>query len=116
MSTQMETIIQEIGHVTTSFDKSGKLIGAEFWPSIKAVADDALMDQFNKLTIHQALPIRIRQAGEALISRFFSNATNIELADQEKYFIDSEVVKCDKYRNGVVKSCSVKYFLRSRRA
>lgn len=104
----------EIGFVSTNFNSGGAIIGAEFRPSITAVADDNLLQQFNEIQITTPLPIRIRQAGEALIARFFSNATNIELADQEKYFIDSEVVRCSKHRNGIVKHCLVKYFLRSR--
>lgn len=112
MSTVQDTI--EIGHVSTNFNSGGAIIGAEFWPSIKAVADENLLHQFNEIKVSKPLPIRIRQAGEALIAKFFTNTTNIELADHEKYFIDSEVIKCDRYRNGAVKHCLVKYFLRSR--
>ena len=104
----------EIGYVSTNFDSGGAIVAAEFRPSITAVADEQLLHQFNEIQVRNPLPIRIRQAGEALIARFFSNATNIELADQEKYFIDSEVIRCDKHRNGIVKHCLVKYFLRSR--
>lgn len=104
----------EIGFVSTNFNSGGDIIAAEFRPSITAVADDNLLNQFNSIKVSVALPIRIRQAGEALIARFFSNATNIELADQEKYFIDSEIVSCKKFHNGMVKRCLVRYFLRSR--
>jgi len=107
-------MIKEIGSSHAYFSRTGKMLGAEFWPGITALAHPSLLHGFSSLALKNPLPIRIRRAGEALIINFFSNATNMEIADPDKYFIDSEIANLDKYRNGKIKSCVVKYFLRSR--
>lgn len=97
-----------IGSVNIKFDESGKITYSEFVPLLKTIADKELIEKFNSISVAPDEDV-IRSMGEALLSRFFSHLTRIELSDQEKYGIKSRTLTCDKYANGMVKACVVSY-------
>lgn len=48
------------------------------------------------------------------LAAWFTKMNEIELADRDRYDINSEIVGCDKHPNGSIKKCTLKYTFKLR--
>lgn len=101
-----------IGRSTVTFDENGEITEASFKPNVEIKADAPLLDTFRKLSGSDD-PDSIKTQSEILMSKWF-NATSealdwLENADRDVYEITGEVVTCEKYNNGKVKTCIIQY-------
>ena len=108
--------IIKIGIVSMDYDESGKLFKAEFQPAnFKIDVDDngRLMQSMFKVQSNSDINI-IRLKSDIVLSSWFANINEIELSDRFEKEMKSEVVDCVKQENGMVKHCSILYFLQDR--
>jgi hypothetical protein len=104
-----------IATVEAKFDKHGKIKSTFLKPALKNIlASEELLEFTRSLPAKTMPPIQVRTIGERLLAQYFSHITNMELADTDKYYIDSEMVACEKYRNGVTKKCVINFLFKAR--
>ena len=103
----------EIGIVTVNYDKEGNIIREQshFVPTIKTTVDDSIVEQLRNIKANDDSEI-LRHNANLILAGFFNQINEIELADRSEYVVDSEVVKCESYPNGGVKTCVLKYLFR----
>jgi|SRR5687767_1046513 len=104
-----------IATVQAKFNRSGKIVDSFLTPNAKnMVASEELLEYINTIHRKPMPPMAIRTAGERLLAEYFNKITNMELADPDKYYIDSEMVACEKYRNGTTKKCVINFLFKKR--
>jgi hypothetical protein len=104
-----------IATVEAVFDRDGRIKQSTLIPSVKnIIASEELLEFVHNLHSKSAPPIQVRIMGERLLSKYFSNVANMELFDNEKFYIDSEMLACEKYRSGVTKKCKIKFLFKQR--
>lgn len=99
---------QEIGIAKIEYDKNGVVTSAEFEPTLKLNNPEALKAELS--TIQCGDEPTLKYNADLVLAAWFAKVSDIELADREKYKIESEIVTCAKYPNGLVKSCTMKFF------
>jgi hypothetical protein len=101
----------EIGTVTTSYNQEGEAITIEFKSSMYIKSNENLLKQLR--TVKSADDIQVLQTNSDLaVASWFSKITEIELTDPSEGQITSEIVSCDKYPNGKIQTCVLKYTFR----
>jgi len=103
----------EIGIVTMNYNEDGTVIKelSHFTPTLKTTIDTDIEEQL--LTIKGENDSEtLKHNANAVLAGFFTQITNIELADRSEYVVDSEVVTCEKYPTGGIKTCVLKYYFR----
>lgn len=104
-----------IATVTTTFAPTGKIKSATLKPIFKNIlANEELINYVNGLVATDTPPIRARLMGQSLLAKLFNKITGIELADPDKYYIDSEMAACEKYRDGKTKKCTINFLFKER--
>lgn len=107
-------IPQEIGIATLNYDTTGNFIGGKFEPTMTVPVDKNLMDSFSGATCKDGEEA-IKQQATNIFASWFQAMNEIELADQEKYEIGTEIVgECEKYEDGTIKSCTIKFTFKTR--
>lgn len=100
----------EIGQATIVYDTQGKATEASFSPTMKIDLDTGVLMQLTQLNGSNEKTLN-DNAGLVLGS-WFSKIYDIEMSDRDHYQVVSETVKCDKYSNGNIKSCLVKFIFK----
>lgn len=101
----------EIGKTVIEYGEDGKVKTAKFEPVITVTADDNLLAQFKAVDSNGDLET-LKNNAELVFAAWFSQLSNIELADREQYGIVSEIVNCEYYEPGRIKSCCIKMIFR----
>jgi len=104
-----------IATVEAQFDKNGKIKSTFLRPAIKNIlASEELLEFTRSLPAKTIPPIQVRTIGERLLAQYFSDVANMELADPNEFYIDSEMVTCEKYRTGTTKKCVINFLFKHR--
>lgn len=101
-----------IGIVKIEYDKEGKVIRANFYPSMNLEADDDLKNQLQ--TIKNSDQETVKSNASLVMAAWFSKMTDIELADREKYEISTNIISCDKHWDGTIKMCVIEFEFKER--
>lgn len=96
-----------IGTVHLEYDELGKLIQAFFNPEIKIEADEDLLTKLSE--IKNSDEKNICEQANTLFATWFSKMNEIELADRTEYHIINELVACEKFDSGAIKSCAIEF-------
>lgn len=104
----------EIGVVTTNYDEQGKLISANFKPTMQVELSDSVKRMLDQALQKDDNVESLKRNSDFVLGSFFSKMTEIELADREDYEIVSEILDCHTYENGKVKFCRIKYLFAKR--
>lgn len=104
---------QPIGTATMEYSESGQIVKAIFTPSMVVNADDFLLGQLEAIR-NEGGPAELKSSADLVMSAWFSKTNEIELADREKWFIDSKVKSCTTHPNGKVKKCILEYCFKLR--
>lgn len=106
----MENLI--IGSAVIEYDAAGKVTTAYFEPSIKIDLAEALGGRFTELAA--PTPEELKGNADIVLGAWFSKMNEVELADRDRYTIESEIVECEQYPNGTVKRCILRYTFKER--
>lgn len=101
---------KEIGIVEIWYNEQGKAIQGHFEPTAK-VYDDSCMDKLMNGTNGISSEDKIKNDSEALLSEWFNNISDIELADRDQYKISSSLLNCIAWPNGNVQYCRISFYL-----
>lgn len=97
----------EIGTVGITYDKQGTATKAEFNPTVGFNLDTNVIKQL--ASIKQQDPEILKQNAGFVMAAWFSKLNDIELADRDKYEIATEIVSCDRYSDGKIKMCRIRF-------
>jgi hypothetical protein len=97
----------EIGEAEINYSPSGDVTIAVFTPTMRFVADSDLLGTLR--TINRSDEEGIKTSAEIIFSSWFSKMNDIELADRDIFSIVSSVVRCEKWPDGSVKKCVVRF-------
>lgn len=100
----------EIGIVKIDYNEDGSIASASFVPHKEMKFDERVLQQ---ITAKPESPERVKEIADFVLGAWFSKMTFIELADPEKYSLQSEIVECLSFPKGTVKSCMLKYVFKS---
>lgn len=103
----------EIGTVQIEYRETGEVKSASFHPVPAIRFDSAVTRQLLTLD-HPEGPHQLKNNSDLILAAWFTKLNEIELADRERYDIDSEIIRCDKYPNGSIQTCTIKYTFKSR--
>jgi len=103
----------EIGVATITYDQRGKAIRelTNFVPTLKISISEELDKQFAQIRSDKD-ELHLKQNSDLVLSIWFSKMNEIELADRDKFEIESQVIKCERYSNQTIKQCIIKYSLK----
>lgn len=108
-----------IGQAVILFNEEGKAVGSMFTPEGIKINNLAMFAEVGEVLA----PVEgnkgqenIRKAAETVFAAWFNKMNEIELADREKFEIVTEVLKCEEYSPGKVKSCTIAFIFREREA
>lgn len=104
----------EIGFVTTVYTELGDIVKelSAFKPTLQGTVSKDIEDQILNIKSSDSSEA-IKSNAMLLLASFFNRMTEIELADRSEYEIDSEVIECDKYPDGAVRKCVLRFFFKS---
>lgn len=102
--------IIDIGTATINYNESGKVKTASFIAGA-VNATPELINQLRSLNGAENEEIIKDNAG-LLLGSFFSQISNIELADRDQWEIITEIQSCSHYSNGNVKTCAIKFLFK----
>jgi len=97
----------EIGYATVEYDENGKAKGASFNPTMKVKLGSLELKGLMSVSANNTDAF-LRNA-ETVFASFFNKMNEIELADRSEYQIKSEQTLCERWPNGNVKICQVKF-------
>lgn len=107
----------KIGTATMIYHQDGTMKEAFFNPTIKL---DAKKDLLEKLQEIQGISqTSVKEKADLVFADWFNaiekQLDEIETADRTKFYVHSEIIKCDNYPNSnSVKECVVDYYFRER--
>lgn len=102
---------KNIGSVTLTYDENGIINSASFQPSMVVEADDKLLEQLRAISCPNEEE-KIKESAGLVFGAWFNEMDRMETADREKYSIYSEVGECQKYPNGNVQKCVIKFLFK----
>lgn len=104
----------ELGFVTTVYTESGEIIKelSAFKPTLEGKVTQDIEDEILNIKSSNSSEA-IKSNATLLLASFFNKMTEIELADRSEYEIDSDVIECDKYPDGTVRKCVLRFFFKS---
>jgi hypothetical protein len=94
----------EIGKTVIKYNQDGTVRRASFIPQLKIEAPPDL-----KLKMKHGSKEEIKDNADMVMAAWFNKVNDIELSDRELYEIKSEIVKCELWEPGKVKTCIIKY-------
>lgn len=103
----------EIGTVEIEYSEKGEVKAASFHPVPAILFDSPVTSQLMALN-HPAGPHQLKNNSDLILAAWFTKMNEIELADRDRYDINSEIVGCDKHPNGSIKKCTLKYTFKLR--
>jgi len=103
--------MKEIGIATMEYDRDGNIIASQssFKPSIE-VSVEKIQDQLRQVRNSDDVDL-LKYNATLIMSQWFSEVTNAELADREELSLHSEVIECVSYKDNKVKKCVIKFTL-----
>lgn len=99
--------MKQLGVATIIYDEQGNASLASFNPTLPTNVGTSILKTFKNIG-NNDLDV-IKQNADLTLAAWFSEVTNIELADRTKYEIVSEVLECEKFPNGNIKMCKISY-------
>jgi len=99
---------QEVGIVTISYLKDGRVESANFVPTMNIKADKNVINNLKKVENSADTESLVHNA-QSVFALWFNKANEIEEADRFEYEIASETIECEKYEDGKVKKCVIKF-------
>lgn len=104
---------EEIGTVTISYDKTGKVIRANFVPVIKVNMGEELLKELKGVQSESDEASMVEDAN-TVFAGWFNKFNTYELADRDKFEIVTEKISCEKYLSGEVKKAVIKFIFQER--
>jgi hypothetical protein len=98
----------EIGFVTIKYKEDGTIANAGFQPTMNLPMDALFLEQLRSVNCSTSSD-DVKHNSDMIFSAFFNKINEIELADRTEWEVKSEIESCEKYDNGNVKSCKIKY-------
>lgn len=99
----------EIGKSVLYYDENGKLDRIEFTPSILVKLNSKELVAFAKITGNDEATIAT--SASAVVAAWFQKTNEIELADRDKWKIETEVINCKRVGDGkyfsAIKRCEL---------
>jgi hypothetical protein len=99
---------QEIGIANIKYKQDGSVFSADFTPS-KVNLGGGFGPPNQLLNIKQGTAEEIKNNAELVMASWYSKMNEIELADRNQYEIKGEIIRCDKYPDGAVMQCEVRF-------
>lgn len=101
----------DLGIATISYDSDGKAMQADFLPTGKIHLDPKLLATIAFSKKHDQEK-DVKDHASLVLGAWFAKSNEVELADRDRYQIDTEVIKCEKYANGNIKMCAIKFIFK----
>lgn len=103
----------QIGTANISYNEQGEIVSAIFTPSLELDVneDEDLLKQLKSIPCTSNEEI-IRENAALVLGGWWNQLNQIELADRDKWKMDSEIVACNKWPSGRVQMCSIKFTFR----
>lgn len=101
----------EIGIAILNYDRKGKLISGLFTPTLAVEVPDLFKETMETITA-TTTPDLLKTHSDMVFAGFFVKMNEIELADREDFDVVSEVIECEKWNNGIIRKCIIKYFFK----
>jgi uncharacterized protein YdeI (YjbR/CyaY-like superfamily) len=101
----------EIGITTIEYNEDTTVKIAKFTPTMEVSIPDELLQKL-KESGEWKDPEKLKENSDFIFASWFSKMNDIELADREVSEIVSEIIVCEKYPNGNIKKCSMKYIFK----
>ncbi len=98
----------EIGIVTVEYDQQGSVKRANFKPTIEVLPSSVLIRQLLALPSGEERDT-VKANADLVFAGWFSQINEIELSDRNENPISSEVITCEKWPLGKVKTCVLRY-------
>lgn len=102
----------EIGIAKVQYDNHGRATEAEFVPTIKLNLKPSLLAQL--ASVNGKSQDHTIDNANLILGAWFEKSNEIELADRDTYHIASEIVRCEKWSNGTVKVCEIRFVFKKR--
>lgn len=97
--------MEKIGVATIEYNGKGAVVRANFQPIKKFEVDlSQLKGNEDEKTV--------RDNAELIMASWFSKVNEIELADRDKFKIESKVLDCRKWPDGTIKKCWIEFYLK----
>ncbi len=100
---------EELGIVVLTYDEDGNIKTAGFDPKIQVQVKSSKLKELFEIGSSNDLEV-LQLRADTVFAMFIDKINQIELADREKFQVVSEVMLCEKYENGNIKICKLKYF------
>lgn len=97
-----------IGELLMEYDKDGKLTNAKYLSQVPISDIASLSEEVHKITCNNKEALKTN--AEIVLASWFSKVSAIELADREKHKVETEIVSCEEWPNGLIKACILKFF------
>ena len=98
-----------LGRAIINYDENGYMTKSEFTPYSKIIIEEEFASKIGE-KIQNVTDLRtIQHNSEMVLATWFSQMTDIELADPEKFSIVSSNVECLKHENNMIKQCIIDY-------
>src|SRR5687767_9610676 len=112
LSNMSQQNVIEIGTAEIQYNRNGIPEGTLFVPAKLArnltVVEDGLMETEPK-SVTDA-----KDQAQKVLADWFAHVGNIEIADREEGYIDSELVDCEKWPDELPKSCTFRFYWKRR--
>lgn len=104
--------IVEIGRAVINYDSHGRALDAEFIPTIVVNLKPSILMQL--ASVKGGNQENAINNANLILGSWFEKSNEIELANRDEYHIVTEIVHCDKYSDGTVKRCEVRFVFEKR--
>lgn len=99
----------KIGIARIEYNEDGTVKSAIFEPTMKVEAKADTLSPFLSIEDGNSSEEAVKEHAIIALATWFNKMNEIELADREKYTIDTEVVSCEKYPSGSIKICQIEF-------
>lgn len=101
---------KQLGTATIEYNVTGKVKKAGFTPTLQVSFEQSFIDQLKAIPGTSSTET-LKYNSEMVLAGWFNAITSIELEDRESVQIVSEIVTCEKYKEGGIKQCTINYYV-----
>ena len=98
-----------IGTAEIEYDENGVVVNAGFKPVMELVFDESMKKLLKASVQGDEKEEEIQHNADMILASWFSQISDVELAERDEQEIVSEIVGCEKFDSGKIKICRIQY-------